>query len=78
MTYRPADIAQLLERMDKREKLDLIEQEIAKRMGAQPRRREEDSSPRLARSTMSPAEKSRYIREHGKVSYDALPWSNEP
>ena len=28
----------------------------------------------LRRSSMSPAAKSRYIREHGKQKYDAIPW----
>jgi hypothetical protein len=28
----------------------------------------------LRRSTMSPAEKSRYIRKYTKAKYDELPW----
>jgi hypothetical protein len=76
LTYKPSEIAELLERMDRREKLDLVEQEVAKRMLAkQPPRPMFEEQPQLTRSTMSAADKSRYIRQHGRAKYDALPWN---
>ena len=76
MTYKPSEIAQILERMDRQEKLDLVEQEVAKRMLAQqPLQREPEPEPQLQRSTMSAADKSRYIRQHGRTKYDSLPWT---
>jgi hypothetical protein len=39
------------------------------------RQMSEPPPPRLVRSKMSVAEKSRYIEEHGREAYMGLPWA---
>lgn len=75
--YSSAEIAEMLDRLDRQEKRDLLEQEAAKLLAQQapaPKEPKTERMPMLSRATMSAADKSRFIRQHGRAKYDALPW----
>jgi hypothetical protein len=69
------ELEDLLARIDRDERRALVEEEAARQIAARQRREPPPPPPVLKRSEMSPAEKSRYIREHGVARYNELDWA---
>jgi hypothetical protein len=67
-----------LELADRERKLAvLVEQRVAAELAkrAEAEQQAQQVGEDLRRSQMTPGQKSRYIRQFGKLAYDQLPWS---
>jgi uncharacterized membrane protein YccC len=78
-----AEMRALIDRIDaedargERDELKQHQKELERRLAAIATTLEEltaNTRPKLTRSAMSAADKSRYIRAHGLPSYQKLPW----
>jgi hypothetical protein len=79
-----AELRAVIDRVDRetaegeRDEMKRHQQELERRLSVIADKLEEmtaNTRPRLVRSTMSAAEKSRIIRERGLAAYQAIPWS---
>lgn len=74
MTSR--ELLAMVERLERAGDDELeIERRLRERLAEERASREAQTMGGLRRSTMSAADKSRFIRAHGLARYQALPWS---
>ena len=70
-----AEIMESVERWDVEAKAEALERLVEERVAARLAEIEAAKRQPPKRSQMSAADKSRYIRQHGKIEYDKLPWA---